>query len=72
MIERELIPPVIKTGNLNSFRTWSDVRDAEILKSIDGKSWGTIINTYRNNINKFKRLLITRKKSIDTKMERPR
>jgi GDPmannose 4,6-dehydratase len=28
MIERELIPPVIKTGNLNSFRTWSDVRDA--------------------------------------------
>jgi GDP-mannose 4,6-dehydratase len=28
MIERELIPPVIKTGNLNSLRTWSDVRDA--------------------------------------------
>lgn len=28
MIEHELIPPVIKTGNLNSFRTWSDVRDA--------------------------------------------
>ncbi|MBT3878888.1 MAG: glycosyltransferase [Candidatus Scalindua sp.] len=35
--------------------------DAEILKSMDGKSWGTIINTYRNNINQFKRLLITRK-----------
>jgi GDPmannose 4,6-dehydratase len=28
MIERELIPPVIKTGNLKSLRTWSDVRDA--------------------------------------------
>jgi GDPmannose 4,6-dehydratase len=28
MIERELIPPVIKTGNLDSLRTWSDVRDA--------------------------------------------
>lgn len=28
MIERELIPPVVKTGNLKSLRTWSDVRDA--------------------------------------------
>jgi len=28
MIERGLIPPVVKTGNLNSLRTWSDVRDA--------------------------------------------
>jgi len=28
MIEQELIPPVVKTGNLNSMRTWSDVRDA--------------------------------------------
>lgn len=28
MIENGLIPPVIKTGNLNSLRTWSDVRDA--------------------------------------------
>ena len=28
MIERNLIPPVVKTGNLNSMRTWSDVRDA--------------------------------------------
>jgi GDP-mannose 4,6-dehydratase len=28
MIEKELIPPVVKTGNLHSLRTWSDVRDA--------------------------------------------
>jgi len=28
MIEREMIPPVIKVGNLDSLRTWSDVRDA--------------------------------------------
>lgn len=28
MIEQELIPPVVKTGNLQSLRTWSDVRDA--------------------------------------------
>lgn len=28
MIEQEMIPPVVKTGNLNSMRTWSDVRDA--------------------------------------------
>jgi len=28
MIEQGLIPPVVKTGNLNSMRTWSDVRDA--------------------------------------------
>lgn len=28
MIENGLIPPVIKTGNLHSMRTWADVRDA--------------------------------------------
>jgi len=28
MIEAELIPPVLKTGNLNSLRTFADVRDA--------------------------------------------
>lgn len=28
MIEQGLIPPVVKAGNLNSLRTWSDVRDA--------------------------------------------
>ena len=28
MIEEGLIPPVVKTGNLESMRTWSDVRDA--------------------------------------------
>jgi GDP-mannose 4,6-dehydratase len=28
MIEKDLVPPVIKVGNLNSLRTWSDVRDA--------------------------------------------
>ncbi len=28
MIEADLIPPVVKTGNLDSLRTWADVRDA--------------------------------------------
>jgi len=28
MIEKGLLPPVIKVGNLDSLRTWSDVRDA--------------------------------------------
>ena len=28
MIEKGLIPPIVKTGNLKSLRTWSDVRDA--------------------------------------------
>ena len=28
MIEQGIIAPVIRTGNLNSLRTWSDVRDA--------------------------------------------
>jgi len=28
MIEANLIPPVVRTGNLQSLRTWSDVRDA--------------------------------------------
>ena len=28
MIEAGFIPPVVKTGNLKSLRTWADVRDA--------------------------------------------
>ncbi len=28
MIEQKLIQPIVKTGNLDSLRTWSDVRDA--------------------------------------------
>ena len=28
MIENNLIPPIVKTGNLDSLRTWADVRDA--------------------------------------------
>lgn len=28
MIEAGLLPPIVKTGNLNSLRTWCDVRDA--------------------------------------------
>lgn len=28
MIEANMIPPIIKVGNLSSLRTWSDVRDA--------------------------------------------
>jgi GDPmannose 4,6-dehydratase len=28
LIEAGLIPPVVKTGNLDSMRTWADVRDA--------------------------------------------
>lgn len=28
MIENELMPPVVQTGNLDSLRTWADVRDA--------------------------------------------
>lgn len=28
MIENDKIPPIVKTGNLDSLRTWADVRDA--------------------------------------------
>ena len=28
MIEKDIIPPIVKTGNLDSLRTWADVRDA--------------------------------------------
>lgn len=28
MIEKGMIPPIVKTGNLDSLRTWADVRDA--------------------------------------------
>ena len=31
MIEMGLIPPVVKTGNLQSMRTWADVCDARLL-----------------------------------------
>ena len=41
MIERGLIEPVIKVGNLNSMRTWADVRDAvrayHMLLTVDPK-----------------------------------
>jgi GDP-mannose 4,6-dehydratase len=30
MIERNLLPPIVKVGNLDSLRTWADVRDAVI------------------------------------------
>jgi len=35
MIEAERIPPVLKVGNLDSLRTWSDVRDAVADNLID-------------------------------------
>jgi len=28
MIEKDLLPPIVKVGNLDSLRTWADVRDA--------------------------------------------
>ena len=28
MIEKNMLPPIVKTGNLDSLRTWADVRDA--------------------------------------------
>lgn len=41
LIERDLLPPVVKVGNLESLRTWSDVRDAvrayHMLVTIDPK-----------------------------------
>jgi GDPmannose 4,6-dehydratase len=80
MIERALIPPVVKAGNLDSLRTWSDVRDAvrayHLLVTVDpipgeyyniGGSFSCTIGEMLNYL-----ISISRQKDIEVEIERSR
>ncbi len=80
MIEQDLIPPVVKTGNLDSLRTWSDVRDAVrayymlvTVNPIPGEYYnigGTFSCTVREMLNHL--LSISTRNDIEVKTEESR
>ena len=80
MIEQALIPPVVKAGNLDSLRTWSDVRDAvrayHLLVTVDpipgeyyniGGSFSCTVGEMLNYL-----ISISRRKDIEVEIERSR
>ncbi len=62
LIESDLIPPVIKVGNLNSQRTWSDVRDAVrayyLLLTIENIPKGSYFNIGGNTVKTIEEMLL--------------
>ena len=75
MIEERLIPPVVKVGNLNSLRTWSDVRDAVrayymllTVSPISGEYYN-IGGTYSCSVEKMLTHLISLSKFRDIRIE---
>ncbi|MCX5809849.1 MAG: GDP-mannose 4,6-dehydratase [Proteobacteria bacterium] len=75
MIEQGLIPPVVKTGNLESLRTWSDVRDAVrayyilvTVNPIPGESYN-IGGTYSCTVGDMLNYLISISERKDIKVE---
>lgn len=75
MIEAGLIPPIIKVGNLDSLRTWSDVRDAVrayyllvTLNPIPGESYN-IGGTYSCTVGKMLDHLISLSECKEIKVE---
>lgn len=75
MIEEGLIPPVVKTGNLNSMRTWSDVRDAVrayyllvTVKPIPGEYYN-IGGSYSCTVGEMLKYLISISSRKDIKVE---
>jgi len=81
MIEQGLIPPMVKTGNLESLRTWSDVRDAVrayymlvTMNPIPGESYN-IGGTYSCTVGTMLAFLIsisTRKDQINIQQDAER
>ena len=81
MIEQGIIPPIVKTGNLDSLRTWSDVRDAVrayymlvTINPIPGEYYN-IGGTYSCTVGDMLRYLIsisTHKGLIKVEMEETR
>ena len=75
LIEERRISPIIKVGNLNSLRTWSDVRDAVrayyMLVTIDPQP-GEVYNiggTYSCTVEKMLEYLISLSTCKDIKVE---
>jgi len=75
LIEEGRIPPIIKVGNLDSLRTWSDVRDAVrayyMLVTIDPQP-GEVYNiggTYSCTVGKMLDYLVSLSKCTDIKVE---
>jgi GDPmannose 4,6-dehydratase len=71
MIEEGLIPPVIKTGNLDSLRTWADVRDAVrayymlvTVNPVSGEYYN-IGGTYSCSVGDMLKYLISKSKCPD-------
>lgn len=81
LIEAGLIPPLVKTGNLESLRTWSDVRDAVrayymlvTMNPIPGESYN-IGGTYSCTVGEMLDFLIslsTHKDSIKVEQDEAR
>lgn len=80
MIEYKMIPPIVKTGNLDSLRTWADVRDAVrayfmlvTINPIAGEYYnigGTYTCTVREMLNYL--LSISTAKNIKVETEKSR
>lgn len=80
MIEAGLIPPIVKVGNLNSLRTWADVRDAVrayymlvTINPIPGEYYnigGTYTCTIRDMLNYL--LSLSRSKGIQVEIDSER
>ena len=75
MIEAGLIPPIVKTGNLNSLRTFADVRDAVrayfmlvTINPISG-SYYNIGGTYTCSVGEMLEKLISMSKIKNIKVE---
>ena len=75
MIESGMIPPVIKVGNLDSLRTWSDVRDAVrayymlVTKNPVPGEYYNIGGTYTCSVEEMLHHLISISSSKDIKIE---
>ena len=75
MAEKNLIPPIIKVGNLESLRTWSDVRDAVrayhmlvTVKPIPGEYYN-IGGAYSCTVGEMLRHLLSLSTRKDVKVE---
>jgi GDPmannose 4,6-dehydratase len=75
MAEKNLIPPVIKVGNLESLRTWSDVRDAArayhmlvTVKPVPGEYYN-IGGAYSCTVGEMLRHLLSLSTRKDVKVE---
>lgn len=82
MIEAGLIPPIVKTGNLDSLRTWADVRDAVrayhmlvTVNPVAGEYYnigGTYTCSIKDMLNTLISMSTVRNISVETDSERLR